>query len=111
MNFQETHYKILIFSDALKSLVSTRQKDNENLQDYTRHFRTSKKIFELHVGCPIILKRYVLTMDAYKKAEKEASKNHTNIDFYDEKWIHMASDRMYEFLYLENSDPQNTVAY
>ena len=106
LNFQETRYKMSIISDALKSLVSTRQKDNENLQDYTRHFRTSKEIFESHVGCPIILKIYILTMDEYKKTEKEASKNHTEINFYDEKWIRMASDRMYAFLYLENSDPQ-----
>ena len=48
LNFQETHYKMLIISDALKSLVSLRQKENENLQDYT-HFRTSKEIFESHV--------------------------------------------------------------
>ena len=45
-------------------------------------------------------------MDEYKKAEKEASQNHTKINFYDEKWIRMASDRMYAFMYLENSDPQ-----
>ena len=95
-----------IISYALKSLVSTRRKENENLQDYTRRFRTSKEIFEPYVGCPIILKKYVLTMDEYKKAEKEASKNHNKINFYNEKWIRMASDRKYVFLYLENPDPQ-----
>ena len=47
LNFQETRYEMSIVSDALKSLVSTRQKDNEILQDYTRHFRTSKEIFEI----------------------------------------------------------------
>ena len=45
-------------------------------------------------------------MDEYKKAEKEASKNHAEINFYNEKWICMASNHMYAFLYLENSDPQ-----
>ena len=79
-----------IISDALKSLVSIRQKDNEDLQDYTRRLRTSKDLW--HVGCPIILKKYILTMEA----EKEASKNHTEINFYDEKWIRMASDLMYD---------------
>ena len=49
LNFQEPRYKMSIISDALKSLVSTRQKDDENLQDYTRHFRTSKEIFESDV--------------------------------------------------------------
>ena len=48
LNFQETHYKMLIISDALKSLVSTRQKENENLQDYTRFFRTPKEIHFNH---------------------------------------------------------------
>ena len=59
LNFQETRYKMSIISVAIKSLVSTRQKDNENLQDYTRRFRTSKEIFESHVGCSIILKKYI----------------------------------------------------
>ena len=45
-------------------------------------------------------------MDEYQKAEKEASKNQTGINFYNEKWICMASDRMYAFLYPENSDPK-----
>ena len=45
-------------------------------------------------------------MDEYKTAEKEASKNKTQINCYDEKWIHMASDSINAFLYLENSDQQ-----
>ena len=60
-----------IISDALKSFVSTRQKDNENLQDYSRRFRTSKEIFESHVGCLINLKKYILTMDEYKWLKKK----------------------------------------
>ena len=64
----------------LKSLVSTKQKDNENLQNYTRRFRMGKEIFESHVGYPIILKKYILTIDENKKVKKEASKNNTKIN-------------------------------
>ena len=60
LNFQETRYQTSMISDALKLLVSTtRHKDNENLQDYTRRFRTSKEIIESHEGCLMILKKYI----------------------------------------------------
>ena len=63
-----------IISDALKSLVSTKQKDNENLQDCTRRFRKGEEIFKPHVGCPIIPKKYILTMDEYEKVEKKQAR-------------------------------------
>ena len=37
----------------------------------------------------------IISMDEYNKAEKEASKIHKEINFYNEKWIHMASDLMH----------------
>ena len=39
-------------------------------------------------------------------AENEAGKNKTQINLYNEKWIQMASDCMFAFLHLENSDLQ-----
>ena len=59
LNYQETRYEMSIISDAFRALWNTTQKENENLQDYTRHFKTSKEILESHLGGPIQLTKYV----------------------------------------------------
>ena len=50
LNYQETRYEMSIILDAFRALWNTTQKENENLQDYTQHFKTSKDILESHLG-------------------------------------------------------------
>ena len=52
LNFQETYYKMLIITNALKSQLITKEKENEDVPDYIRCFRTSKEISEFYVGGP-----------------------------------------------------------
>jgi hypothetical protein len=86
LNYQET--------DAFRSLFANKQKEGESLQDYTRRFKTLTEILESHLGGPLILEKYVRTMENYD--ENDVDK--TN------KMISKASEGLYAFLYLENLD-------
>jgi hypothetical protein len=55
LNYQETQYEMSIISDAFRALFGTKQREGENLQEYTRPFKTSKEILESHIGAPLIL--------------------------------------------------------
>jgi hypothetical protein len=67
LNYQDTRYEMSIISDAFRSLFTSKQKDGESLQDYTRRFKTSTEILESHLGGPLILEKYVRTMTGYDK--------------------------------------------
>jgi hypothetical protein len=94
LNYQETRYEMSIITDTFRSLFANKQKEGESLQDYTRRFKTLTEILESHLGGPLILEKYVRTMESYD--ENEVDK--TN------KMIAKASEGLYAFLYLENSD-------
>ena len=89
LNYQETRYEMSIISDAFRALWNTTQKENENLQDYTRRFKTSKDILESHLGGPIQLTKYV----------KLICDDESEIEGYTKK----ASEQLFAFLYLENA--------
>jgi hypothetical protein len=82
-----------IISDAFRSLFASKQEEGESLQDYTRRFKTSTEILESHLGGPIILEKYVRTMENYDENDVEK----TN------KMIAKASEGLFTFMYLENS--------
>jgi hypothetical protein len=63
LNYQETRYEMSIISDAFRYVFTAKQKEGESLQDYTRRFKTSTEILESHLGGPIILEKYVRTME------------------------------------------------
>ena len=63
LNYQEACYEMSIISDAFQALWNTTQKENENLQDYTWHFKTSKDILESHIEGPIQLTKYYVMMN------------------------------------------------
>jgi len=78
-----------IISDALRALWNATPKENENLQDCTQHFKTSKDILESHLGRLIQLKKYVnLVCDDESKIEGYTKK---------------ASEQLFAFLYSENA--------
>eukprot|EP00957_Ditylum_brightwellii_P127212 9699683-Ditylum_brightwellii.AAC.1 len=63
---------MVIITDTFRASFNAKQKENESLQDYTRRFKTSKDILESHLGGPILLEKFVATMDGYD-ANKEDS--------------------------------------
>jgi hypothetical protein len=94
LNYQETRYEMSIISDAFRAVLNVKQKESETLQDYTRRFKTSREILESHLGGPIILSKFVKTMNGYDPKDL----NKTN------KCIEKASEQLFAFLYLENAD-------
>jgi hypothetical protein len=83
-----------IISDAFRALFGTKQREGENLQEYTRQFKTSKEILESHIGAALILQKFVETRPTYD------STNHAII----RTLVQQASEQFMAFIYLENSD-------
>jgi hypothetical protein len=83
-----------IISDAFRSLFTSKRKDGESLQDYTRRFKTSTEILESHLGGPLILEKYVRTMTGYDKAN----------DSKTDELIKHALESLFAYLYLEDAD-------
>jgi hypothetical protein len=94
LNYQETRYEMSIITDAFRSLFTNKQKEGESLQDYTSRFKTYTEILESHLGGPVILEKYVRTMENYDENDIDKTS----------KMIAKASEGLYTFLYLENSD-------
>ena len=94
LNYQESRYEMSIISDALRAAITLKQRENENIQEYTRRFKTSKEILEQHLGGPLVLTKYVTKMNGYVAENQEKIKELTN----------KASDQLFAFIYLENSD-------
>ncbi|MGL6008756.1 MAG: hypothetical protein ACRC1D_04795, partial [Culicoidibacterales bacterium] len=59
LNYQENRYTMSIILDAMRTLMNTKQKENESLQDYTKRFRVARDVLKSHVGGPIILTKVV----------------------------------------------------
>ena len=90
--------------------MNTRQCEGKSLQDYTCQFKTSKDVMESHLGNPLISSKYIKTMEEFKEAKEEMdNKNEIqiireNISPYNERWIKIASNQVYAYIHLENSD-------
>jgi hypothetical protein len=46
----------------LKTLIGLQQKEHESVQDYTKRFKTSQDVLQLHIGGPILFGKYITTM-------------------------------------------------
>jgi hypothetical protein len=62
---------MVIMMDTFKVFASTRQRDGEALQDYTKRFKVSKDVLESHLGGPVILKKFIMKMDGFKSETQE----------------------------------------
>ena len=47
LNYQESRFEMGIITDAINSFFSTKQKNNETLQDYTRRLKQQKRLWNL----------------------------------------------------------------
>ncbi|KAG7345439.1 hypothetical protein IV203_032970 [Nitzschia inconspicua] len=86
-----------IIYEALLTVVQTRQKEHELLQDYTKRFRVVQEVFESHVsdsGGPINLKKIIKKMTGYDESntKKIEEQNKT------------ANDQLMAYIYLANAD-------
>jgi hypothetical protein len=55
--------------DALRNLVTTRQKDEEDLTDYTRRFKTAQDVYESHIGLKMRLKKMAKSDPLYDNTD------------------------------------------
>mmetsp|Transcript_31743 Transcript_31743/g.77083 ORF Transcript_31743/g.77083 Transcript_31743/m.77083 type:complete len:251 (+) Transcript_31743:108-860(+) len=59
LNYREHRYEMSIIADALRTLLLSKRKEDEDLVAYTNRFRTAAEVLESHMGGPIILQNYV----------------------------------------------------
>ena len=65
LNFQDRGYEKASLSEAVKTTLNIKQRENETLQGYTKRFKTSQEVMESHIGGPIELITYLSTMNNY----------------------------------------------
>jgi hypothetical protein len=94
LNYQENQYSMSIILDAMRTLLFTKQKEGESLQDYTKRFRVARDVLKSHMGGPIILTKFVEAMNGY---------NETNVKQRD-KFREQAFSQFMAYLYLDNAD-------
>jgi hypothetical protein len=72
------------------NLFTTKQKDGESLQDYTKRFHITRDVFESHIGGPMILTKIVEAMPDFSTDPEKCKK---------QEW-----EQHLTFIYLRNSD-------
>jgi hypothetical protein len=75
-------------------MIDMHQKGHETLSDYTKRFKTSRDMLELHIGGPIVLTQFVEQMKDYDALDDIVVKKCNNIAF----------TQMLSLVYMENSD-------
>jgi hypothetical protein len=94
LNYQENRYSMSIILDAMRTLMATKQKDNERLQDYTKRFRVARDVLKSHIGGPIILTKIVEALPTYDEDDKERCA----------PLQEQAYNQFVAYLYLDNAD-------
>ena len=94
LNYQENRYSMSIILDAMRTLMSTKQKEGESLQDYTKRFRVARDVLKSHVGGPIILTKIVEAMPMYEESDAEKR----------EKLQEQVYNQFLAYMYLDNAD-------
>jgi len=74
--------------------LSSKQREGESLQDYTKRFRVAKDVLESHVGGPIQFPKIVEAMPAYDATQQTVV----------EACNKAAFDQFLAYLYLENAN-------
>jgi hypothetical protein len=78
----------------MKNLLSCKQKEGEQLQEYTKRIKTARDVLEQHIGGPIELTRYIKTLEEWDANDETKMKK-----CYDE-----ACKQFLAFNYLNNCD-------
>ena len=96
LSYKESRYEMSIIMDAFGAFFKCRQKDRENLQEYTRRFKVSREILKSHLGGDILLPKIVKGMPGYDESNKVKMKELTKI----------ADEQLSTYVYLVNSDQE-----
>jgi hypothetical protein len=77
LNYQKKKYSMSVILDLMKTLLTTRQKEGESLQDYTKRFWVTQEVLESHFGRPIILTKILSNTTGYhnKPSDLQVEKN------------------------------------
>jgi hypothetical protein len=94
MNYQENRYSMSIILDAFRTLLGTKQRDGESLQDYTKRFRVARDVLKSHIGGPIILTKLVEATEGYSNGDVEKQ----------DKIRKQVVSLLMAYLYLENAN-------
>ena len=97
--YEESRYEMGIILDALRAFINCRQKDKENLQDYTKRFKVAREILHSHLGRTIFLKKFVESMKEYDKKDSDKC----------QKCIDKADEQLATHVYLVNLIKKNMV--
>ena len=65
---------MLIIYDSMKTVFNTKQREDENLNQYQQCFKTQRDVMSSHIGGPIILTQFIRTMPGYDAADADAVK-------------------------------------
>ena len=94
LNYEESRYEMAIIFDALKAFVNCRQREKENLQEYTKRFKVVREVLQSHLGGPIILKKFVENHDEYDANDEDKLTRLTK----------KADEQLSTYAYLVNAD-------
>ncbi|KAL7574114.1 hypothetical protein ACA910_014803 [Epithemia clementina (nom. ined.)] len=91
LNYQNNKYKMTVILDALRTLVTLKQREDEGLQDYTRRFKTCRDMLESHIGGPIELTKVVKAESGYDRTKHE-------------EFVKIIFERFMMYVYIDNAD-------
>ncbi|KAG7360091.1 hypothetical protein IV203_035190 [Nitzschia inconspicua] len=99
LNFQDDKFCMTIIIEALLTLVHTKQKEGESLQDYTRRFRIALEVYKSHTSGddqagPSNLRKYISGLTGYDKKDLKIVTEMSG----------KANDLLMATLYLMNAD-------
>ncbi|MGL5935619.1 MAG: hypothetical protein ACRCZI_08340, partial [Cetobacterium sp.] len=92
--YRENKYDAAIVIDAFRGLLRTRQKDDEDLVNYTRRFKSAKDVLESFYGSNLLLPKMTENDPNYNSDDRDAV----------EECAKSASARFYSLLLLQNAD-------
>ena len=78
MNYHENKYNMSVIYDAQMNLFTTKQREGESLQDYTKRFRIAREVFEALNGGPIKLNKILQDNQDYTESATTIIKHEKN---------------------------------
>lgn len=84
LNYQEYRYQMAIIYDALRTLFYTKQKENENLQEYARRFKTAEEILQSHLGGSLLIQKAVRANPTFLNSQNDDQREQAMKECYQE---------------------------
>jgi hypothetical protein len=69
-------YNIFVILNALKTLLSTKQKKSKNVQDFTKKICIARDVLESHIDGPIILTKFLEETTGFEKRDESTKNSH-----------------------------------